>query len=98
MIKLIGNPNPVNDKYGDYSFGYGEYVEKYFLQYADSELIDDIDIIVNAYKNNGYELEPKYAYYAWDEYSQSLNAHWLNLGSYSETYIIEVTKHLLIPA
>jgi len=98
MIKLVGNPNSVADGYGDQSIGYFDGFEKDLLVDADNELMEDINLIINSYKNKGYNLEPKDAYYAWYEYSNSLSAHWLDLGPISDKRdenIIDVTKKFL---
>ena len=98
MKKLVCNTNSVDDGYGDKSFGYDEGYEKDFLIYKD-ELKEDVNLIVEAYKDKGYDVERKYAYYVWDEYSQSLSASWLYLGSPSDKrndWIIRETRKFLV--
>lgn len=94
MERLIGNPDSVEDERGDKSIGYFD-DKDFALQYADPEMKKDIDRVVLAYSNKGYVLEPKYAYYAWYEYSQSLCAHWLMLPKEDESIIPVTIKYLI---
>ena len=99
-MKLIGNPYSVDDGHGDRSFGYDKTDDKEFLQYVinDPDLLEDVNTIVEAYKSKGYDLEPRYAYYAWSEYSQSQSAGWLHLGEPGDKrddWIISVTRKFL---
>lgn len=73
---VIANPFPVDDGHGDISIGF---VPLPHVEVVLGELVDDIHTIIEAYAARGYDISPSHSYYAWGEYSASLQAHWLYL-------------------
>lgn len=97
--KLVGNPNPVPDEFGDESFGFDATDEEEYrvkcIEKAENYpgLKEDVDKIVEIYKQAGYSVEPASAMYAWSEFSQAQQADWLEI--YDENVIENTIKYLI---
>jgi hypothetical protein len=95
MIKLIANPDPVDDDFGDRSCGWFIGYDQDLLACleADPAFQEDINHLVKVCEEAGYLVSPEAAYYAWQEYSSSLQAHWITV----DNAYFDVMSRYLIP-
>lgn len=94
FYELVGNPHPVFDGRWDESEGFSE--ETIGVFDPGEDLAKDISRIILAVNHNGYKIEPIHAYYAWDQYSSSLEAHWLMVPDDDENIFDSIRRFLLV--
>jgi hypothetical protein len=94
IYRLIGNPHPVFDGNWQESCGFDSNDVPDFVLHDDC--LRDVRRIILAVERSGYLIEPAHAYYAWEQHSVSLEAHWLLVPDNDEQIFNAIRRFLLV--